>query len=129
MRLQFDRGDITLYEWVPVKIRLHGLLSSTHFEKLKQIFPNGTLLAQTGAAEGPQVVRGKFQDITYDTLITLEAGDVAAKMDRYQQLLVSMLIDQWNWIRDPAHQRVIDENNAVGSLRLAEQAAGRAESF
>ncbi len=31
MRLQFDRGDITLYEWVPVKIRLHGLLSATAF--------------------------------------------------------------------------------------------------
>ncbi len=106
-----------------------GQLGTEHFEKLKQIFPNGTLLAQTGTAEGPQVVRGKFQDIAYDTLVTLEAGDVADKMDRYQQLLVSMLIDQWNWIKDPAHQRMMDENNAVGSLRLAEEAAGRAAHY
>lgn len=129
MRLQFDRGDITLYEWVPVKIRLHGLLSTAHFEKLKQTFPNGVLLAQTDNAEASQVVRGKFQDITYDTLVTLEAGDVAAKMNRYEQLVVSMLIDQWNWIRDASHQRLIDENNAVSSLRLAEEAMERAERF
>ena len=129
MRLQFDRGDITLYEWVPVKIRLHGLLSTAHFEKLKQTFPNGVLLAQTDNAETSQVVRGKFQDITYDTLVTLEAGDVAAKMDRYEQLVISMLIDQWNWILDASHRRVIDENNAVSSLRLAEEATERAERF
>jgi predicted dehydrogenase len=26
MRLLFERGDLTLFEWVPVKMRLHGLL-------------------------------------------------------------------------------------------------------
>ncbi len=97
-----------------------------HFEKLKQLFPNGVLLAQM---EGPQTVRGKFQDIHYDILITLEAGDVADKMDRYQQLVVSMLTDQWNWMLDDSHQRMIDENNAVSSLRLAEAATERAERF
>lgn len=126
MRLQFDRGDITLYEWVPVKIRLHGLLSTEHFEKLKQLFPNGVLLAQM---EGEQTVRGKFQDIHYDTLVTLEAGDMADKMNRYQQLVVSMLTEQWNWILNANHKRVIDETNAVSSLRLAEAATERAGRF
>ncbi len=129
MRLQFDRGDITLYEWVPVKIRFHGLLTAAHFAQLQAAFPNGSLLTRTDALPGPQTVRGKFQEINYEVEVTLEAGDVADKMDRYQQLVISMLQDQWNWILDPRHQRLIDEQNAVDSLRLAEQATVTAAHF
>ena len=43
LRLQFDRGDITLYEWVPVKIKLHGLLTSDQLDKLVQIFPDAEI--------------------------------------------------------------------------------------
>jgi len=129
MRLQFDQGDITLYEWVPVKIRLHGLLSAAHFERLKNAFPNGTLFSHSDALAGQQLVRGKFRDIPYDLQVTLEAGDVADKMDRYQQLVISMLQDQWNWILDPTHRRLIDETNAVASLRLAEAATLQAVHF
>ncbi|MEO6758047.1 MAG: Gfo/Idh/MocA family oxidoreductase [Saprospiraceae bacterium] len=129
MRLQFDRGDITLYEWVPVKFRLHGLLITEHFEKLQAAFPNGTLLTHSAGLPSPQSVRGKFQDIHYDVEVTFEAGDAADKMDRYQQLVMSMLQDQWRWILDPAHRRMIDENNAVASLRLAEQATVQALHF
>ena len=129
MRLQFDRGDITLYEWVPVKIRLHGLLSTAYLRRLQEIFPDCSINFHSDTALGPQLVRGKFQDITYDVRITLEAGDMAAKMDRYAQLVRSMLQDQWDWIRDRSHPRVIDENNAVGSLRLAEAAMRGAEGL
>ena len=27
LRLQFEKGDITLYEWVPIKIKINALLS------------------------------------------------------------------------------------------------------
>ena len=129
MRLQFDRGDITLYEWVPVKIRLHGLLSHTHLQQLQAFFPDCSIVFHHDTKAGPQTVRGKFQNITYDALVTLDAGDGAAKMDRYAQLVISMLQDQWDWIRDPSHRRVIDEDNAVASLRLAEEATKRADRF
>ena len=129
MRLQFDRGDITLYEWVPVKIRLHGLLSTAQLEKLRQIFPDGKVVFHSDPTSTPPVVRGKFQDIPYAALVTFEAGDGAAKMDRYAQLVISMLRDQWDWIRDPAHRRLIDARNAVASLRLAEQATAEAAHF
>ncbi len=32
MRLQFEHGDITLYEWIPVKMRLHGLIKKGTIE-------------------------------------------------------------------------------------------------
>jgi len=37
-------------------------------------------------------------------------------------MLTAMLSDQWNWIKDRSHIRVIDDDNAVQSLRVAEEA-------
>jgi predicted dehydrogenase len=129
LRLQFDRGDITLYEWVPVKIRMHGLFAKTHFEKISQYFPNASIDVIETPTGQRQLVRGKFKDITYDALMTITSGDIKDKMERYEQLVVSMLKDQWAWIRDPSHQRVIDDRNAVESLRIAEEATLRAFSY
>jgi hypothetical protein len=40
-----------------------------------------------------------------------------------------MLSDQWAWIKDRDHKRVIDDNNAVTSLRIAEKATAVAEQY
>ncbi|MEO6133234.1 MAG: Gfo/Idh/MocA family oxidoreductase [Saprospiraceae bacterium] len=122
IRLQFDRGDITLYEWIPVKIRLHGLLTTDQIEKLISIFPDCVIAYHTDVGKVNQKVRGKFREIEFDALITMESGDIHDKMFRYEQLVTSMLEDQWSWIKDPSHQRKIDETNAVESLRMAEEA-------
>lgn len=122
LRLQFDRGDITLYEWVPVKIRLHGLLTAVQIDNMLKMFPGATIEIQSDPALHELHVRGKFKDIGYSALLTITAGDITDKMDRYDQLVVSMISDQWAWIRDPSHIRVIDDKNAVESLRIAEEA-------
>jgi predicted dehydrogenase len=129
LRLQFDRGDITLYEWVPVKIRMHGLFKKEQFERISQLFPNASIDVPDGASGVGQHVKGKFRDITYDALLTMTSGDIADKMDRYEQLVISMLKDQWAWITDAAHVRVIDDKNAVESLRVAEEATQKASRF
>jgi hypothetical protein len=40
-----------------------------------------------------------------------------------------MIKDQWNWILDKSVLRVIDESNAVDSLRMAETAKNTAKQF
>ncbi len=129
MRLQFDRGDITLYEWILVKIRLHGLLKTEQIEKLTSIFPGCSIIQHSNPSKSNQKVRGKFRDIHFDSLITMEAGDIAEKMDRYEQLVILMIKDQWSWIRDSSHRRKIDETNAVESLRMAEEAMKKSSNF
>ncbi|MEP6795843.1 MAG: gfo/Idh/MocA family oxidoreductase, partial [Saprospiraceae bacterium] len=128
LRLQFDRGDITLYEWVPVKIRLHGLLKTPQIDKLKSLFPACKIEFHSDDLSNKKV-RGKFMDIDFNSLITMESGDIADKMVRYEQLVISMLEDQWNWIKDRSHVRKIDDTNAVESLRMAEEATKRSAIF
>jgi predicted dehydrogenase len=93
MRLLFERGEITLFEWVPVKMILHGLLD--------------------GGAEP----------------VTREYENPAGKQELYQQMLAAMLADQWNWIKDRTHIRVIDSDNAIQSLRVAAEATAIAQHF
>jgi predicted dehydrogenase len=129
LRLQFDRGDITLYEWVPVKIRMHGLFTKEQFEKISLHFPTAKIEVNETPSGQQHQIKGKFKDISYDALMTITAGDISDKMDRYEQLVISMLEDQWAWILDPSHRRLIDQSNAVESLRIAEKATLESVKF
>jgi predicted dehydrogenase len=129
MRLQFERGDISLFEWVPVKLCLHGLLKKEHLEKLKKLMPD-CLISQNGKLQDEkQKVRGRFHVVHFDQHVILDYGNRADKQNRYRQLLISMIKDQWNWMLDDSIVRVIDESNAVESLRMAETARNAAKQF
>jgi hypothetical protein len=60
--------------------------------------------------------------------ITLAYENPAGKQALYQQLLTAMLSDQWSWIKDRTHIRVIDDHNAVQSLKMAEDATRIAQN-
>jgi len=121
IRLEFERGDISLYEWVPVKLRLNGLLDNIHLERLHKLMAGCSIISQTNAVPH-QHVKGRFKDIPFDTHTILEYGNVSEKQNCYEDLLRTMMEDQWNWIKDRSHERVIDDNNAVASLAMAEAA-------
>jgi predicted dehydrogenase len=129
IRLQFERGDISLYEWVPVKLCLHGLLQKEQLEKLKEWMPD-CIISQNGKLKaGNQKARGRFNNLHFDQYVNLDYGNNADKQSRYQQLLISMIKNQWSWILDKSVVRVIDDSNAVDSLRMAEMARLMAKQF
>ena len=74
-------------------------------------------------------VRGRFAEIIFDEEVTIEYGNIEEKQNRYQQMLTDMLIDQWDWIKNKDHIRIIDDNNAVESIRMAEEARKIAQKF
>jgi predicted dehydrogenase len=129
MRLLFERGEITLYEWIPVKMKLHGLVKDEQLKFLKEIIGESSAIYNDHAQTKNKAVKGRFTEINFDNEITLECGNAEEKQNRYQQLLTSMITDQWNWIKDHNHKRIIDGSNAVESLRMAEQATNIAQKF
>jgi predicted dehydrogenase len=129
MRLQFERGEITLYEWVPVMMKLHGLLKKKELEKLQEILGTASVVHHNERQPANQKVKGRFSEIIFDDHVTVEYGNVLEKQNRYQEMLAAMIVDQWNWIRDRKHDRVIDSSNAVRSLEMAEQATRIAQEF
>jgi len=35
--LTFEKGEINLYEWIPVKLKLTGLLQKQHLKRLEEL--------------------------------------------------------------------------------------------
>ncbi len=122
MRLLFERGEITLNGWVPVKLKLHGLLSSGQLERIKKLLPSFSISYHTNLVSTGQRVKARFAELDYDMHITLEYENMAGKQQLYADMLKDMISDQWKWIRDRRHVRIIDDENAVLSTRMAEEA-------
>jgi predicted dehydrogenase len=121
MRLLFERGEVTLYEWVPTRVKMTALCSESELKTLQLIFP-GAAIEIVEHFQTPMVSRGRFKEISYQYKLKLDTGDALQKEKLYQDLVASMFKDQLAWINDRAHVRKINAGNAVSSLEMAETA-------
>jgi predicted dehydrogenase len=121
MRLLFERGEVTLYEWVPTRVKLTALCCEKELQTLKSIFP-GAEIEIVEHFETPRLSRGRFKEILYQYKLKLDSGDAIQKQTLYQELVAGMFRDQLAWIYDRAHVRKINADNAVSSLEMAENA-------
>ena len=122
LRLLFQRGDITLYEWVPTSINLKGIVNKKEMGELKSLFP-GTKIDILETYRGDmRNCTANFTQFTVDYKINLNSGEDTDKGELYQYILSEMFKDQLQWIKDREHQRVITGDNAYESLRMAEEA-------
>jgi hypothetical protein len=129
IRLQFERGEITMYEWVPVKMKLHGLLNAGQLQRLQEIVGMTATIHHHKTKEENRQVKGRFCELIFEDHITLEYENISGKQLLYQEMLTAMIADQQDWIRNHNHIRVIDDNNAVQSLKMAAHANRMAKNF
>jgi predicted dehydrogenase len=122
MRLVFERGDVTLYEWVPTRVRIHALADEQGTRELCELFPGARLDVTTIYSPDARACRGRHKPIDVYQMIELTFGEGDKKMHRYGELLRAMLADQMAWIRDRSHLREITEENGRVSLAMAAEA-------
>jgi hypothetical protein len=119
LRLVFEWGDVTLFDWVPTRVRIHAIVDEAQTRSLCDLFPGARL--DVAAVYSPKdracQARGKPLDI-YQT-IELSFGDGTNKSVRYNELLRAFMTDQITWIRDRKHVRKISEKNGRDSLAVA----------
>lgn len=128
MRLQFEKGEITLYEWVPTRMELHAICDQKELAALQHIFTD-SVLEQEMTFTPVHLSRGRFKPIEAAYKIRLYSGKPTEKDVLYRQLVQDMFIDQLSWIRDKTHVRLINADNAVTSLKTAMDADQRAVRF
>jgi len=121
MRLLFERGEITLFEWVPTRLKMTTLCTEEELQMLSSIFPAAAIEIME-RHEIPVVATARFRKIKYNYKIKLDTGDTVRKQTLYQELVTALFNDQLAWIKDRTHIRKIDQDNAVDSLQLAEEA-------
>jgi predicted dehydrogenase len=127
MRLQFERGDLTLREWVPASMRVHAVLQKGRLDRLGEILGefrtvyHDSLHAGKDRGAAPQA-NGRSRGLYFEDHVTLEHENRLGKQGLYRQMLTAMIADQFARIRNPGHIPVIDEHNGVRSLEMAEEA-------
>lgn len=122
LKLLFENGEISLFEWVPSRLLLKGLVSSEKLKAIEKLFPDGKIEIIQSFEGSEKKYRSHSQNRRADYLVKLDAGDNDLKYSIYGQLLKDMMDDQIKWLNDRNHQRKITEVNAFNSVKMAELA-------
>jgi predicted dehydrogenase len=119
MRFIFERGDVTLFDWVPTHARVHAIADEAGTRALSEIFPGARLDASAVYGGKDRHCQGRHKTLDVYQTIELSWGDGTNKSHRYGELLRAIMTDQVAWIRDHSHVRKITEANGRDSLAVA----------
>ncbi len=122
MRLVFERGDVTLFDWVPTRVRIHAIADEASTRALCELFPQPRLEVSASFGGKDRVCQGRHKTIDVYQTIELSWGDGTVKSHRYDELLRAVMADQLAWIGDRSHRRRISEENGRDSLAIARAA-------
>lgn len=119
MRLLFERGDVTLYEWIPTLLQIRAVADERRSRELHELFPRARFDVLSNYGGKDRACRGRHKELDIYQMIELREGLGENKLRRYGELLRSMMADQIAWIRDHNHVRTIVEGNGRDSLAMA----------
>lgn len=118
MRLVFERGDVTLYEWVPTRMVLRCVADEATTRALMDLFPDAQLNV-TANIDPTKPIGGRHKTFLAYQQIEIKFGFEVEKQHRYSELLRLMFRDQVAAIKQPGVHRIISEQNGLSSLETA----------
>jgi predicted dehydrogenase len=119
LRLVFERGDITLFGWVPTVARIQGIASESDMRRLCELFPGARVDAVMTYSGRDRDCRGHGRQYDVYQQFELHWGEGRQKLPIYCELLRRLITDQVAWIRDRSHVRKITEENGRDALAMA----------
>jgi len=122
MRLLFERGDITLHEWVPTRMVLRAVVDEETSRELMTLFPGAQLNVTANISGKDKPLRGRFKTFDAYQQVEIRFGFEQEKQHLYSELLRLMFRDQVSGIKYPDTHRIISEENGLESLETAAQA-------
>ncbi len=122
-RLLFERGDVTLEEWVPVRARVRAIADEEQTRRLLELFPCAQLDVSNTCAGKDRAAFGRHKTLDIFQKIEISYGQATNKLHCYGDLLRSMFQDQMAWIYDRQHPRIVTEENGRDSLAMAVEAS------
>jgi len=128
MRLVFERGDVTLYGWVPTRARIHAIADEKVTHDVMELFRGARLDVSDIYSSEDRKCHGRNKELDVYQKFDLTYGEGVEKMHRYGELLRALFHDQVAWIRNKEHERRVTEQNGRASLAMALQADRLAHS-
>ena len=119
LRLLFERGDVTLAEWVPVPAAtIRAVVDEADTRTLCELFPGRPNVTTWYGGKGTHCA-GRHKPLDVYQMIEMHYGDGDPKMHRYGDLVRSLLADQFAWLADRGHPRRITDQNGRDALAVA----------
>ena len=128
MRLLFEQGDITLYEWVPTRLVMRCAVDEITTRALMDLFPGAQLNVTANIGGKDRPLRGRHKTFDAYQQIELKFGFGDEKQHIYSEILRLMFRDQIASIFYPETHRIITEENGLNSLETAAEADKMARS-
>lgn len=116
-KLIFERGDITLNEWVPTTMKINALVSKSELEQLKEIVKPEKIKI-IGSFTKNKNFKARFKSFTADFHVSMISG-INNKEEIYKSILKLFMEDQVKWLSDNNHTRIVTAQNAISSLEMA----------
>ena len=126
-RLLFERGDVRLEEWVPVRAHIHAVADEEQTRILMELFPGARLDIPRLYGGKERISRGRHKDLDIYQTVDIAYGQEHDKMWRYGELLRDMMRDQVRWVHDRSHVRKLTDENGRESLAMAVDATRLAD--
>jgi predicted dehydrogenase len=128
LRLVFERGDVRLDEWIPVRATIHALVDEADTRTLCELFPGARLDVTTWYLGKDRASSGRHKPLDVYQMVEMKYGREDLKMHRYGDLVRALLADQLAWIANRRHVRRITEQNGRDALAMAAEADRLAHS-
>ncbi len=122
MRLLFERGDITLHEWVPTRLVMRCVADEETTRALMDLFPGAQLNVTANISGDDRMLKGRHKTFEAYQQIELKFGFGDEKQHIYSELLRLMFRDQASAIHYPSTHRIVSEHNGLESLITATEA-------
>jgi predicted dehydrogenase len=123
IRVLFERGDVLLSGWVPTEVRIEALVDDETEASLYALFTDTHVERLDVVDGGTTPTSARHRSFLASRHVVLAGGDQHAKMARYGDLVRRLFADQLSWVRDPSHERLIDERASRNAVEIACQAS------
>ena len=122
LRLIFERGDVRLEGWIPVRATIHAIVDEADSRTLCELFPGARLDVTAWYSGKDRACSGRHKTLDVYQMIEMKFGQGDVKMHRYGDLVRDLFADQLAWIKDRRHVRKVTEENGRDSLAVAVEA-------
>jgi predicted dehydrogenase len=119
LRLVFERGDVRLEEWIPVRAKIHAVVDEADTRTLCELFPGARLDVSAWYSGKDRACSGRHKALEVYQMVEMSYGEGDFKMHRYGELVRFLLADQLAWINDRRHVRKVTEQNGRDALATA----------
>ncbi len=121
--LVFERGEMIVHGWIPETVSVKVLADDSLLSQLKKNYPESQNKILQRFPDNRRKMKGRGKNFSADFYAQLDFYSALDKQQLYSQAIIHLMRDQISYIRNPEHQRIIQEENGLAALRLAVQAS------